>query len=222
MSPVAAIILRDATLAFRAGGGALQAVAFFALAVLVFAFAVGPDLGLITRISAPVLWASALLATQISLDQIYRADREDGSLDVLVETADFLVIVALAKAAAHWLSTSLPLIAAAPLLGLMLNLPADAMGPLLLSLVAGTPALALIGSFAAALAVSLPRANLLISIIVSPLYVPVLIFGMGVAGAEGFGSPQLWANFMLLSATTILAALVAPIAAAAALRANLD
>ena len=222
MRPFAALVVRDVTLAFRAGGGSLQAVVFFALVVLIFSFAVGPDIALLNRIAAPVLWAAALLATLISLDQIYRADREDGSLDVLVETSDFLAVAALAKAVAHWIATSLPLIAAVPLLGLMLNISPDALGPLMLSLLAGTPALALIGSFAAALAVSLPRANLLISIVVSPLYVPVLVFGAGAAGAGGFDAPQLWANLMLLSATTLLAAVVAPVAAAAALRANLD
>ena len=222
MSAFAAIIARDVRLAFRAGGGAMQAVAFFALATVLFALAVGPDLPLITRIAAPVLWTGALLATQISLDQIYRADREDGSLDVLVETSDFLAVTALAKAAAHWLSTSLPLIAAAPVLGILLNLPSQTLAPLVISLLIGTPALSLIGAFASALAVSLPRAHLLISIIVSPLYVPILIFGAGAATAGGLETPQFRANLMLLAATTLFAALVSPLAAAAALRSNMD
>ena len=217
-----AIILRDVRLAFRAGGGSFQAVAFFSVVCVLFALAAGPDLRLMSKIAAPVVWTAALLATLISLDQIYRADREDGSLDVIVATSDELALTAAAKAAAHWLSTGVPLIVATPLLGLLMNLEAGAYAPLMLSLVIGTPALSLIGAFAAALTVSLPRANLLISLIVSPLYMPILIFGAGAASAGAAGDPQYAANLKLLSAATLFAAITAPLASAAALRSNLD
>ncbi|NNL90203.1 MAG: heme exporter protein CcmB [Marinicaulis sp.] len=222
MSALAAIIWRDVRLAFRAGGGALQAVAFFALVVVLFSLAVGPDIALMRKIAGPVLWTAALLATLISLDQIWRADREDGSLDIIVETSDALPLTAAAKAAAHWFSTGLPLIIATPILGVILNLPASAYVPVLMSLAIGTPGLSLIGAFASALAVSLPRANLLISIIVAPLYAPILIFGAGASIAGAADATQYAPNLMLLGAATLFAALFSPIASAAALRSNLD
>ncbi len=222
MRALSAIIARDLRLAFRAGGGSFQAVAFFSIVCVLFALAVGPDISLISRIAAPVLWTGALLATLISLDQVYRADREDGSLDVIVATSDELALTAAAKAAAHWLSTGLPLVIATPLLAILMNLEAKAYLPLLLSLLIGTPGLSLVGSFAAALTVALPRASLLISIIVSPLYVPILIFGAGAASAGAAGDPQFAANLKLLGAATLFAAVTAPLASAAALRSNLD
>lgn len=222
MTSFSAIVARDLQLAFRSGGGALQAVTFFALTIVLFALAIGPDLPLISKIAAPVLWTGALLSTQISLDRIYRADREDGSLDVLIETSDILFLTALAKALAHWISTTLPLLVATPVLGILLNLESALTSPLLLSLLIGTPGLSLIGSFAAALTVSLPRAHVLISIIVSPLYVPILIFGAGAAIAGGEGDPQFGANMMLLAASTLFAAIISPLASAFALRSNMD
>lgn len=222
MTGRAAIILRDVRLAFRSGGGSFQAVAFFSVVCVLFALAVGPDLTLMSKIAAPVLWTAALLATLISLDQVYRADREDGSLDVIIATSDELAVTAAAKAAAHWLSTGAPLIVATPLLAILMNLSASAYLPLMLSLTIGTPALSLIGAFAAALTVPLPRANLLISLIVSPLYMPILIFGAGAASAGAAGDPQYAANLKLLGAATLFAAVTAPLASAAALRSNLD
>jgi len=222
VNALAAIIVRDLKLAFRAGGGSMQAVSFFAIVIVLYALAVGPDVPLISRIAAPALWASALLATLISLDQIWRADREDGSLDVIIATSDELALTAAAKAAAHWLSTGLPLIIATPVLAILMNLDAAAYGPLILSLLVGTPGLSLIGAFAGALTVTLPRASLLISIIVSPLYVPILIFGAGAAAAGASGDPQFAANLKLLGASTLFTAVFAPIASAAALRSNLD
>lgn len=222
MRGLRAIIARDVTLAFRAGGGSLPAVAFFAVITVLFALAAGPDLALMSKIAAPIIWTGALLATQISLDQIYRADREDGSLDVIVATSEELALTAAAKAAAHWLSTGLPLILATPVLAILLNLESEAYLPLLLSLLIGTPGLSLIGAFAAALTVALPRANLLISIIVSPLYIPILIFGAGAAAAGAAGAPQYGANLSLLGAATLFTAVIAPIASAAALRSNMD
>ncbi len=222
MSAFFAIIARDVALAFRAGGGALQAVSFFALTIVLFALAVGPDLALMSDIAAPVLWTSALLATLISLEQVYRPDREDGSLDVLAETSDVLALTAFAKATAHWISTGLLLTAATPILALLFNIEGPALWPLLLSLLIGAPGLSLIGSFAAALTAALPRAGLLIAIIVSPLYAPILIFGAGAASAGAAGDPQYGANLALLGASSLFAAIFSPLASAAALRFNLD
>lgn len=222
MNAFLAIIMRDLRLAFRAGGGAMQAVSFYALTIVLFALAVGPNLTLMSQIAAPVLWTAALLATLISLEQIYRADREDGSLDVLVETNSFLALTALAKAAAHWISTGLLLTAATPVLAVLLNINGAALWPLLLSLLIGAPGLSLIGAFAAALTAALPRAGLLIAIIVSPLYAPILIFGAGAASAGASGDPQYTANLALLGASSLFAAIFSPLASAAALRFNLD
>lgn len=222
MTALVAIIKRDLKLAIRAGGGSLQSVLFFAITIVLYALAVGPDVLLISRIATPALWASALLSTLISLDQIWRADREDGSLDDIVQASDELALTAGAKATAHWLSTSVPLIVATPMLAIILNLDAPAYWPLIVSLLIGTPGLSLIGMFAGALTVTLPRASLLISIIVSPLYLPILIFGAGAAADGASGDPRYAANLQLLSASTLFAAVFAPFAGAAALRSNLD
>ena len=222
MNAFLAIVMRDLRLAFRAGGGALQAVSFYALTIVLFALAVGPNLSLMSQIAAPVLWTAALLATLISLEQVYRADREDGSLDVLVETSSFLAFTTLAKATAHWISTGLLLTAATPILALLLNINGEALWPLLLSLLIGAPGLSLVGAFAAALTAALPRAGLLIAIIVSPLYAPILIFGAGAASAGASGDPQYGANLALLGASSLFAAIFSPLASAAALRFNLD
>jgi len=222
MNGFVAIIVRDVMLAFRAGGGALPALSFFALTIVLFALAVGPDLALMSEIAAPVMWTAALLATLISLEQIYRPDREDGALDVLVEASDVLAITAFAKAVAHWISTGLLLTAATPVLAILLNIDGDAVWPLVLSMLVGAPALSLIGAFAGALTAALPRAGLLIAIIVSPLYAPVLIFGAGAASAGATGDPQYSANLALLGATSLFAAIFSPLASAAALRFNLD
>ena len=217
MSALGAIIIRDIRLAWRAGGGALQGIIFFILIGVFFSFAIGPNIALIASIAPPVIWAAALLATQLSLDQIWRADKEDGSLEILIEASDGLSLTALTKAIAHWLASLAPIIVIAPALAIMLNLPSTKYSPLILSLLIGTPALSLIGTFGAALAISLPRAGLLTAILTGPLYIPVLIFGAGAIGNAN-GS----ANLMLLAAYSLFAAIISPLAAAAALRFNLD
>ena len=220
MTPFWSIIARDVTLTFRAGGSGLQSASFFALTVLMFALAIGPDLALLSKIAGPVLWTGALLSTLISLDQIYRQDREDGSLDVLMEAADPLVGVAIAKSVAHWITTGAPLIMITPILGILLNLDFQVVAPILLSLAIGTPGLALLGGFAGALSVSLPRAGILMSIVIAPFYVPFLIFGSGAVSASIENAPELGANLMLLAACSLFALVVAPPASAAALRFN--
>lgn len=222
MSALMAIAGRDVALAFRAGGGALHAVIFFALAALVFAIAIGPDPTTLKDLAAPVLWAIALLSTLVSLDRMFQSDFEDGSLDAMVETADVLELSVLAKAIAHWLSSGFPVILAAPAVALLLNLPADGYLPLLISLVVGTPALSLLGAIGAAVAMGLRRASVLVAILSAPLYAPALIFGVGAAQAGAIDSPQFLPSVLFLAAITLFAALLGPIAGAAAIRLNLS
>lgn len=222
MRGVLALIRRDVTLALRAGGGASLGVAFFALVALVFAFAVGAERDTIARLAAPVLWSAALLATLVSLDRIFHADAEDGALDILVETSDSLALAVIAKAAAHWLTAALPLILAAPILALLLNLPREGYGPLLASLAIGTPGLSLISALAAALTLSLKRSGVLAAVLAMPLFAPILIFGAGAAEAGLSGAPSFPAILMLEGAATLFAFIVAPLAGAAAIRFNLS
>lgn len=215
MSSFAAIFGRDILLALRASGGAVQGVLFFVIAALIFAIAIGPEIATLSRLAAPIVWACALLATLVSLERIFQTDAEDGSLDVIVETADPLELAFLAKAAAHWATTALPLILAAPLLGLLLNLPTAGFAPLIVSLLVGAPALSLLGALGSALTLSVRRAGLLITVLIAPLYAPVLIFGVGAAAGDE-------AALMFLGAMTMFSAIIAPLAGAAAIRFNLD
>lgn len=217
-----ALIARDVTLSLRAGGGAGLGIAFFALVALIFAFAVGADRALIARLAAPVVWTAALLATLVSLDRIFQADAEDGALDIMLETSESLALAVLAKAIAHWLTAALPLLLATPLIALLLNLPAAGYGPLLASLAIGTPALSLIGVLAAALTLSLKRSGVLAAVLAAPLLAPILIFGTGAADAGLAGSATFPAVLMLQGAATLFAVIIAPLAAAAAIRFNLS
>lgn len=219
---IVAIIARDLALALRAGGGALQSVLFFALATLLFALAIGPDLALQARLAAPVLWTIALLSMLVSLDRLFQADFEDGALDALIETADPLELTVFAKALAHWLSTGLPVVAAAPAAALLLNLPASAYGPLMLSLLIGTPALSFTGAIGAGVALGLKRAAILVAVISAPLYAPALIFGVGAASAGAAGSPEYAPSLMFLAAITLISAIIGPLAGAAAIRLNMN
>jgi len=221
MNAFSAIVVRDIKLAFRSGGGAFLACIFFGLMILLFALAVGPDKALMSRISAPILWTAALLSTLVSFDRIFQADFEDGSLDVIVETLDPLEAAVFAKAAAHWLSTCLPLIILTPALGLMTNLQAQGFTPLFISLLLGTPALSLIGTLSSALTVALRRANILMIILSAPLFSPILIFGVGAANAGAIGDPNYLPMLMLLAAASLVSLIVAPFAGAAAIRVNL-
>ncbi|PYE89300.1 heme exporter protein CcmB [Phyllobacterium leguminum] len=219
-----ALFIRDFRLALRAGGGALVGILFFLAVITVVPFGVGPDLALLSRIGPAILWIGALLAALLGLDRLFQADREDGSLDLLVMAADrhMLSVTVLVKCLAHWTASVLPLVAAAPLLGLFMNMPPTAIGGTALTLLVGTPAITLIGAVGAALAVSLPRGGLLVSVIVLPLTVPVLIFGVSAAyGATAKGAPFL-APFLILAAITLFFAVIGPLAAAAALKLSTD
>ena len=218
MTPLAAILVRDMRIAVRVGGGALMGVLFFVVVVTLIPFAVGPDLPLLKRIGPAILWLAALLASLLALDRLFAADHEDGSLDLILMGRAPLELVVLAKAVAHWLTTGLPLIIAVPLVGLLLNLDAPAELALVATLLVGTPALTCIGLIGAAIAVTLRRGGLLLAVIVLPLTVPVLIFGVAAANSGAiFGVP-----FTILCALTLASLVVGPFAAAAALRQEME
>lgn len=215
-----AILIRDLRLAMRAGGGFGLALAFFLILTVLVPLGVGPEGAVLARIAPGILWVGALLACLLSLDRLFALDQEDGSLDLIATAPIPLEAVVAMKALAHWLTTGLPLTAIAPVLALMLNLPAAGQGWLVAALAVGTPALSAIGAFGAALTVGLKRGGLLLSLLVLPLYVPTLIFGAEVVrrGAAGLaaGTPLL-----LLAGITLGAAALLPFAAAFALRINL-
>ncbi|MEE2634327.1 MAG: heme exporter protein CcmB, partial [Pseudomonadota bacterium] len=182
-----ALLLRDLKLALRAGGGFGLGLAFFLIVTVLVPFSVGPQSELLARIAPGVLWLGALLACLLSLDRLLALDWEDGTLDLMATSPLPLEAVVTIKALAHWITTSLPLVLAAPVLGILLNLPTAGFQWLVVSLLLGTPALSVIGTFGAALTVGLKRGGLLLSLLVLPLYVPTLIFGAEAArrGADG-------------------------------------
>jgi heme exporter protein B len=219
-----ALFRRDVLLAFRSGGGALTGVIFFLCVIAVIPFGVGPDLKLLARIGPAVIWIGALLATLLGLDRLFQADREDGSLDALILRGDHLSlnVTCLTKCAAHWVSTCLPLVLAAPLFGLLMNMEPLAIAAVTLTLLVGTPALACIGAVGAALAVSLPRGGLLISVLILPLTIPVLIFGVSATQGVIEDPAPFTAPFLVLCALTLLFAVIGPVAAALALKSMSD
>jgi heme exporter protein B len=216
-----ALLQRDLRLARRRGGDSLQPLLFFVIAAALFPLGVGPAPEILARIGVGVLWVLALLAVMLSLERLYQADAEDGSLELLAQGVLPLELVALAKCAAHWLTSGLALVIASPLLALLLQLPGEAMAVLALALLLGTPTLTLVGSIGAALLLGARRGSVLLALLVLPLYVPVLIFGVGAVEGEVMGlsgRPQL----LLLAAMLLLALALAPFATAAALRLALE
>jgi heme exporter protein B len=222
MTALAAILVRDIRIAMRVGGGALMAVLFFLVVVTLVPFALGPDLALLKRVGPAILWLAALLASLLALDRLFAADHEDGSLDLILMGQAPLELVVAAKGVAHWLTTGLPLVLAAPLIGLLLNLDATAEGVLVLTFIVGTPALTFIGMIGAAIAVTLRRGGLLVPVLVLPLTVPVLIFGVGAANAAIVGPVPFGTPFTILCALTLASLVVGPFAAAAALRQEME
>jgi heme exporter protein B len=222
MTSLSALLLRDIRLAVRIGGGALMGVLFFLIVVTLIPFALGPDLALLQRIGPAILWLGALLASLLALDRLFAADAEDGSLDLLLMGNAPLELVVLAKALAHWIATGLPLVIAAPLLGLFFNLDGVATGAVALTLLAGTPALTFIGLIGAALSVVLRRGGLLLPVVILPLTVPVLIFGVAASNAAIVGPVSFGAPFLILCALTLGSLVLGPFAAAAALRHGLE
>ena len=214
-----ALLARDMKLAFRAGGGASLAAAFFALVAALVPFGVGADQVLLGRIAGGVLWVSAALAALLSLDRLFQADFEDGSLDVLTLSPLSLEKAATAKILAHWITTGLPLVVLSPVLGLLLNLPAPGYAVLAGSLLIGTPALSGVGAIGAALTISIRRGGLILALIVLPLITPALIFGAGAVADALDGTNR--GAFYLLAAFSVAAVGLSPFAAAASVRLNL-
>lgn len=215
-----ALIKRDLLLAVRQGGGVGTALGFFLTVVVLLPIGLGPDQALLQRLAPGLLWIALLLSVLLSADRIFQQDFEDGSLDVMAMGPVPLELVALAKAVAHWLSTSLPLAVAAPALGFLLNLEPAAILPLAMAMGMGSIALSLLVSIGAAVTVGLRRSGLLVSLLVLPLYVPVLIFGVS-ASTVSIGPDIATPSLLILSALALASLVLAPIAAAAALRSYL-
>lgn len=220
MSALRALFMRDIRIAIRIGGGAMIGVLFFMTVVTLMPFAIGPDLALLQRIGPAILWLGALLASLLALDRLLSADQEDGSLDLLVMGTAPLELAVAVKALAHWLTTALPLVVVSPLLSLFLNLDLAATGAVAATLLVGTPALTFIGLIGAGLTVTLRRGGLLLPVLILPLAVPVLIFGVSASNAAVVGPVPFGTPFTILCALTLMSLVVGPFAAAAALRAG--
>ena len=217
---MSALLLRDMRLAMRAGGGFGLSLAFFLIVVVLVPFGVGPEMGLLSKIAPGILWVGALLACLLSLDRIFALDFEDGTLDLLATAPLPLEAVVSVKSLAHWITTGLPLVLAAPVLGVLLGLQSDAFYWIVLSLLLGTPALSVIGTFGAALTVGLKRGGLLLSLLVLPLYVPTLIFGAELA-RRGIVGMDVGTPMSLLLGITFASIALLPFASAAVLKINL-
>jgi heme exporter protein B len=217
---VITLILRDLRIAVRAGGGFGLSLAFFFIIVIFFPFSIGPNLDLLSKVAPGTLWVGALLACLLSLERIFALDFEDGTLDLLATSPIPLEGVVIAKAFVHWLTTGLPLILLTPFLGVLLGLQNSSIFFLVISLIFGTPALSIIGTFGAALTAGMKRGGLLLSILVLPLFIPTLIFGAEAArrGIEGFETQT---SMLLLLGITLLSWAILPFAAASVLKINL-
>ncbi|MFP6696712.1 MAG: heme exporter protein CcmB [Alphaproteobacteria bacterium] len=221
MKPLISIIARDLRLAVRQGGATLLALVFFVLTVTLFPLGVGPEPAILARIAPGVLWVAALLAAMLSLDRLFQSDFEDGSLEQLVLSGLPVGGVVLAKIIAHWMTTGFPLLLAAPFLAVLLNMNGEGFTALMLTMLIGTPALSLIGAIGAALTLTVRRGGVLLSLLVLPLYIPVLIFGVSAIDAAVHGlnaKPHL----LLLAALTVACLPLCPWAAAAAVKLSLD
>ncbi|HLO75827.1 MAG TPA: heme exporter protein CcmB [Magnetospirillum sp.] len=215
------VIRRDLRLALRQGSDSIMVVTFFVLTVVLFPFGIGPESGVLERVAAGVLWVTALLASLLSLDRLFQTDYEDGSLELLVLTPTPLEVVVIAKVAAHWLTTGLPLLVAAPILAVLLHMNADGFAALLLTMLIGTPILSLIGGIGAALVLGARRGGVLLSLLILPLYVPVLIFGVGAIDAA-VGARDATPHLLILGGLLAAALPLSPWATAAALRQALE
>jgi len=222
VSPLSALLLRDLRLAVRLGGGALIGVLFFLIVVTLVPFAVGPDLALLARIGPAMLWLGALLATLLGLDRLLASDHEDGSLDLLLTGRMPLELALAMKAFAHWLTTGVPLVLAAPVLGILLNLDPSSTAAVAITLLVGTPALTFIGLIGAALTVALRRGGLLLAVLILPLNIPVLIFGVAASSAATAGTVPFRGPLLILCALSLMSLVLGPVAAAITLRQGLD
>ena len=213
-----ALFSREWRVARRIGGGASVGAVFFLILVAIMPFAIGPDLKTLARLGPAILWIAALLSTLLGLDRLFQADHDDGSLDVIINGPLPLEVVTLIKCAAHWTTSALPLIVVSPVFGLMLGMAPEPLALVAATLMAGTPALTMIGAIGAALTVSLRRGGLLMAVLVLPLAIPVLIFGVAAASAASGGTAPFLTPFLMLCAMSLFAVAAAPFAVAAALR----
>ena len=219
MSGFVLVIRRDLHLAFRQGFESLMVVAFFVIAVLLFPLGVGPEPNILARIGPGIIWVAALLASMLSLERLFQT--EDGSLELLALQPIALEVMVMAKGTAHWMTTGLPLIVAAPLLAVLMNMPADGLWALMAALVIGTPSLSLIGAIGAALILGSRRGGILLSLLVLPLYIPVLIFGASAVDAT-LGGVSAKPQLLILSGLLVAALPLCPWAGAAALRQSME
>lgn len=221
MKALLSLLRRDITLALRQGGGAGTALGFLLAVIVLLPIGLGPDQTTLQRIAPGFLWIILLLAVLLSADRIFQLDYDDGSLEIMAMAPVPLEIAALVKALAHWLTTSLPLAIAAPLLGILISLPPAAIPSLMLAMIVGSLSLSLIAAMGAAVTVGLRRGGLLISLLVLPLYIPVLIFGMAASQPSGAGPDIATPSLLILAALALVSLVLSPLASAAALRAYL-
>ncbi len=221
MKPFLAIVRRDVSLAFRQGTDTLMTLAFFVIAVVLFPFGVGPEPNVLARIGGGVVWVAALLASMLALERLFQTDYEDGGLELLALAPMPLPIIVLAKVLAHWLATGLPLAVAAPVLGVLMNISPEIFPVLVAALLLGTPTLSLIGAIGAGLILGARRGGVLLALLVLPLFIPILVFGVSVVemAAQGL-SPQ--ASLFILGGLLLAALALGPWAAAAAIRQALE
>ncbi|MCW7553432.1 heme exporter protein CcmB [Endozoicomonas gorgoniicola] len=215
------LIKRDLILAFRTPGQTLNPVAFYLMVASLFPMGISPQETLLSQLAGGVVWIGALLAVLLSLDSLFKGDQEDGSLDQLLLSPHPLPLLVLAKVTAHWLTTGVALILMAPLLGLMLHLPARAFPALIFSLLLGTPLMSLAGGIGAALTVRVHRGGVLLTLLSLPLYIPVLIFGTGAIQSAIAGMPYT-GHLLWMAALLVFGLCLAPLAIAGALRVVVD
>lgn len=218
MSAALALLVRDVKLAWREGGAVGVALGFYLIVIVITPLGIGPDLNLLGRIAPGILWVGLLLAALLSAGRIFESDYEDGTLDVLATGPLPLPLVAGIKCLAHWITTGIPLVLLAPVLGLLLNLPMGTFPSLVLAMLAGTPAVSFLAGIGASLTLGLRRSGLLLALLVVPLYVPVLIFGVSSVTPYVAGPNSLWQPLLILTALSLASIVLAPLAAAAALR----
>lgn len=213
----AAVVRRELTLAFRHRGELLNPLLFFVIVITLFPLGIGPELNILQRIAPGIIWVAALLATLLSLDSVFRSDYEDGSLEQMVLSSQSLTLIVMAKLLAHWLLTGLPLLIIAPLLGGMLAMPLHVIPTLIATLALGTPILTLVGAIGVALTVDLKRGSALLSLLVLPLYIPLLIFAASAVDTMASGLP-ITGHLLLMGALLVFTITFAPFAISAALR----
>jgi heme exporter protein B len=215
------VIRRELRLALRRRQDSLMVVAFFVLAVVLFPFGVGPEPNILARIAPGIIWVAALLAAMLALERLFQADYEDGSLELLALAPAPLEVIVLAKVAAHWLTTGLPLIVAAPVLAVLLRMTGDGIGALMIVLLIGTPSLSLIGAIGAALILGARRGGVLLSLLILPLYIPLLIFGVSAVDAA-LGGFAVQPHLSIMGGFFLAALVLCPWASAAAIRQALE